>query len=84
MQGSLEHVRLLDAFVLSHMATADIDHFESYPQLFSADSHEMLVNVETPGMTMSAIKFHQQEFRDELYKNRSSRKTDSKKGWGVS
>ena len=31
MQGSLEHVRILDDFVLSHMATADIDYFEGYP-----------------------------------------------------
>ena len=31
--------------------------------LFSAYSNEMLVNVETAGMTMSAIKFHQDEFR---------------------
>ena len=31
--------------------------------LFSADSNEMIVNVETSGMTMSAIKFHQEEFR---------------------
>ena len=30
-EGSLEHVRLLDDFVLSHMATADIDYFEGYP-----------------------------------------------------
>ena len=33
-------------------------------ELFSADTNEMLVNVETPGMTMSAIKFHQSMFRD--------------------
>ena len=31
--------------------------------LFSADTNEMLVNVDTGGMTMSAIKFHQEEFR---------------------
>ena len=31
--------------------------------LFSANTNEMLVNVDTGGMTMSAIKFHQEEFR---------------------
>ena len=34
--------------------------------LFSADSNEMIVNVETAGMTMSAIKFHQDEFRERV------------------
>ena len=35
-------------------------------ELFSANTNEMLVNVETAGMTMSAIKFHQEEFRERV------------------
>ena len=31
LQGSLEHILLLDDFVLAHMATADINYFEGYP-----------------------------------------------------
>ena len=34
LQGSLEHIRLLDDFVLAHMATADIDYFEGYPGMY--------------------------------------------------
>ena len=36
---------------------------DTITDLFSANTNEMLVNVDTGGMTMSAIKFHQEEFR---------------------
>ena len=36
---------------------------DTITDLFSANTNEMLVNLDTGGMTMSAIKFHQEEFR---------------------